>query len=277
VAYHQSLQILKEQGTTSSSLETPFYPLNLLRGVIDYLEIIGAILGIILGYYSISKEKGQRTMQLILTRSVKRTEIIIGKLLGNFALIGTVILLIMAIIIVGLWVVGGTMLSAAELVKLVLAMGLAVFYVLLFFCLSSFLALVMKNQSRSLMIGLVIWLVIVLIIPQIGDTMDPDNQVQGGFFKYMGLSRPEEKAVLTHFSTYENIRNAIEQTSVTKNFERADFALLGIKVDYNGKTIRDILKDQLANIIWLLGYLFIGITANYYLINKRDAITGVGT
>lgn len=77
-----------------------------------------------------------------------------------------------------------------------------------------------------------IWLLFVLIIPQIGDTMDPDNQVPGGLFAALGIPKAQEHAVLAHFSAYDTLRNGLEMTSVTKHFERLSFALLGIKSTY---------------------------------------------
>ena len=37
------------------------------------------------------------------------------------------------------------------------------------------------------MVALGIWLVVVLILPQIGDTLDADNQLPGGLFAALGL------------------------------------------------------------------------------------------
>lgn len=44
------------------------------------------------------------------------------------------------------------------------------------------LASTTRRLNTALIVALVLWLVVVLIVPQIGDTMDPDNQVPGGLF-----------------------------------------------------------------------------------------------
>ena len=40
----------------------PLRPLQLLRPVVEYLEIIGAVIAIALGYLSVARERGNRTL-----------------------------------------------------------------------------------------------------------------------------------------------------------------------------------------------------------------------
>jgi ABC-2 type transport system permease protein len=94
----------------------------------------------------------------------------------------------------------------------------------------------------------------VLIVPQIGDTMDPDNQVPGGLFAALQVKKPDEKKVLAHFKTYENLRNGLEETSLTKHFERGSFAVTGIKDKYNGKSLGFIADAKRSDIEWMLFY-----------------------
>src|SRR3712207_7739249 len=44
---------------------------SLLRGLIEYIQIIGAVLAIGLGYLSIARERTGNTLRLILTRPVR--------------------------------------------------------------------------------------------------------------------------------------------------------------------------------------------------------------
>jgi len=268
--YQSSLITLQNLGKAPIEVQQVF-PLTLLRGFIDYIEIIGAILGILLGYYSIAKEKNQRTLQLLLTRPVKQSDIFMGKLLGNLAIIVSVLALVGVIAWLSLAFIGGITLQTSEIAKLSLALLFSVGYLIFFYCLSLILCMSVKSLSQGLMLCFTIWLVIVLIIPQIGDTMDPDNQVPGGLFKSMHLNKDQEKQVLAHFSGYETVRNAIEELSLTKHYERLSFALLGIKDVFNGKSLVYIFEMELNDVLWILGWLFAGILASYYLMTRRDA------
>jgi ABC-type transport system involved in multi-copper enzyme maturation permease subunit len=271
--YQKSIQALKESGKIIAFSEPQFSPLKLLRGFVDYLEIIGAVLGIVLGYYSIAKEKNRRTLQLILTRPVKRADIISGKLLGNTLLIGTTVIFIGIISWLSLVFIGHAALSGLENIKLLIVILLSIIYVVMFFSLSSFLSLKMKNLSNALIICFVIWLVFVLIIPQIGDTMDPDNQVPGGLFKSLNLDKPHEIQVLSHFSSYETNRDYLEQSSITKHYERASFAFLGIKDEFNDLPLSDIFAKKWIDLLVVFIFTILCIIGNYYMIYRKDTLS----
>ena len=64
-----------------------FFPLKLLRGFIEHIEIIGSVLGIILGYRGAAVERGNSTVALILSRPVSPRTLLAGKALGAIALI----------------------------------------------------------------------------------------------------------------------------------------------------------------------------------------------
>jgi len=273
--YNISVQILKSVGKTAEIPPTPeFYPLTMLRGVIDYLEIIGAIIGIILGYLSIAKEKGKKTLQLILSRPLKRPAIISGKIVGNSLLLLTVLLIVGVFIYFIICGLGKVIFLPVEFLKLLFILFLSYLYMLFFYSLSSTLSISIKSLPNALIIIFAIWLIFVLIIPQIGDTMDPDNQIPGGFFQSMHIAKLQEKEILAKFSTYETTRNALEEISLTKRYERTSFALLGIKPEYNGKNIGLIFHDEWKNISWQLGCLIAVLLFQYIVLSNKNYILG---
>ena len=231
-----------------------FFPLQLLRGVIEYIQIIGAVIAIGLGYLSVARERSGNTLPLILTRPVRGRELFLGRLLGATALITTILVATAVISVIVIGLVGGRWLSGAELIRLTIAFGTAVVYMLLFYALGTWLSARSTVVANGLVVALVIWLSVVLIIPQIGDTMDPDNQVPGGLFAALQVQKPDEKKVLAHFKNYETIRNGLEETSLTKHYERLTFAVTGIKDKYNGKSLRSIAVAKRSDIGWLVFY-----------------------
>jgi len=86
-------------------------------------------------------------------------------------------------------------------------------------------------------------LAMLLIIPQIGETMDPDNQVPGGLFATLQIQKPDELKVLANFAAFDGIRNGLEVSSITKHFERRSFAFLGIKDKYNLQPLGIVWAD----------------------------------
>ena len=136
---------------------------------------------------------------------------------------------------------------------------MATIYAATFFVMSFTLSLWMKNTGNALLVAFVIWLLLVLVAPQIGDTMDPDNQVAGGVFRQLQVPRDEEARIRASYGTFEMIRTGIEAVSLTKHFERFSFAVLGIKDSYAGNPLGPILVEKKGEIFWII-FSFLGLT-----------------
>jgi ABC-type transport system involved in multi-copper enzyme maturation permease subunit len=256
LTYIESRDLLLSLGKSAADLVAPaFYPLKLLRGFVEHIEIIGAVLGIVLGYRAAAVERGHSTLALILTRPLSQSTFLGGKLAGNAFLIITALAITFTIGAIALAVISGVGLSPTDLLRITIVFAAASVYVISFFLLGFILALSMKRLPTALLLSFAIWLVLVLIAPQIGDTMDPDNQVAGGVFRVLGVAKPDQIEILKSFKTYETIRDGIEEASPAKHFERFSFAVLGIKDIFNGQPIATIVADRVANVWSLLGIL----------------------
>lgn len=269
--YNAALAQLTQAERLGAVLSAPqYYPLQMLRGAIEYLEIIGAVIALVLGYLAISKEKGTNTSRLLLTRPVSQAALVGGKVLGNSALILSLLGIIFIFIIGAITSIGHVFFSGTELAKLAFTFLFTYLYLAFFFCFSMMLTLFSKDLPRALMLSFTLWLVFVLIIPQVGDTMDPDNQVPGGFFSSMHVTQDQQVQIIGQFKHYENLRNALEVSSIEKHFERLSFAMLGIKTTYNDKNIGFILQDKWIDLSLLILFYFIGIGFAYaFATNKR--------
>lgn len=269
--YQAYLAQAKAAGATVTAAPK-FFPLQLLRGVIEYVEIIGAVLAIGLGYLSVARERTGNTLRLILTRPVRGRDLFFGRLLGAAALITTILIATAALSVVLIGTVGNRWLDGAEFVKLAITFGVAIVYMLTFYALGTWLSARSRIVANGLVVALVIWLSVVLIIPQIGDTMDPDNQVPGGLFSALQVKKPDEKKVLAHFSTYEKVRNTLEETSLTKHYERFTFAVTGIKDKYNGKPLDVIVHAKRTDLESLTLYLALLSSLMWFGLRRESVI-----
>ncbi len=269
--YKNALLKLQRSGQTVENLSEPqFYPLQLLRGAIEFLEIIGAILAIVLGYLSVAKEKGNNTLQLILTRPISRLSIFLGKLLGNALLLISVSGTVFVGISLVIEIFGKTALTGEQYFRIFLTFIFTIIYLLIFFSISALLSTLLKSLPNALIISFVIWILFVLIIPQIGDTMDPDNQVPGGLFNSLHIAKADQLVILEKFSRYEKTRDNLEQTSLTKHYERLAFAILGIKDTYNGKSLNFVFNDRMGDAWWIsLASILFGIAGAMVFAKKQ--------
>lgn len=240
-------------GKDAATIPDPaFYPLKLLRGFVEHVEIIGAIIGILIGYRAAASERGRQTLALIVTRPIAQWQFLAGKVLAGTAIISAGLVLAFVVAGAAVILISGVILSPDDVGRLAITMSAAGLYTLAFFLLGFVTALWAKKLPNALLLAFTVWLSFVLIAPQIGDTLDPDNQVAGGVFKQLQIAKPQQIEILQSFSTYETIRNGIEVASPTKHFERLSFAVLGIKDTYAGQPLMPILAEKASDLVWLL-------------------------
>lgn len=233
---------------------SPLALLSLLRGAMEYVEILGAVIAVALGYLTISRERANGTMPLLRSRPVTPGEQAVGSALGALAVLSTLVASTAVVAVLCLGVIGRDWLSWGQGLQLLVAYLAAIVYMGVFYAVGVVATARSRVATTGLMVALGIWLLVVLIIPQIGDTLDADNQVPGGLFAALGLDRNGETAVLAHFSGYEHVRNWIEEASVSKHFERFAFAMTDVKDKYRGFTLGQLLTEKRNDIGWLAFY-----------------------
>lgn len=251
--YEAAKQTLLALGKQMGTIANPeFYPLKLLRGAVEQIEIIGAVIGILVGFRGALAERQKQTLALVVTRPVSPITFISGKVIAGFALISASLLAVFSALTLALTFTSGIQLTADDLVRIAWVWGLSSLYITTFFLLALGLTLYLRRPSSALLGSFILWLLLVLIAPQIGDTLDPDNQVAGGVFKQLHIPKAEQEQIKKGFAGYETLRNSIEAASVTKHFERASFAILGIKDTYTGKPLKPILAEKQSDLWWIL-------------------------
>ncbi len=262
LAAYQAYQAAAQANGLNHIAPSPFAALSLLRGAMEYLEIIGAVIAIALGYLTVSRERTNRTLPLIRSRPVTAGELATGSMLGALGVIATLVAVTAAIGVVCVGAFGHDWINATQALKLLLGYLAAILYMGAFYCLGAIATAKSRVAANGLMIALGIWVIVVLVLPQIGDTMDADNQIPGGLFKALGLGHNDEVRILTHFTTYERIRTWTEEASLAKHFERFSFAITDVKERYRPFGLPWLLGQTRNDIAWLIAWsaaLFAGL------------------
>jgi ABC-type transport system involved in multi-copper enzyme maturation permease subunit len=240
-------------GKSAASIKPPeFYPMRLLRGAVEQIEIVGSAIAILIGFRAAAAERGRQTLALILTRPLRRWQFTGGKIVAGLGLLAFGLGVVMGLCAVLLHLMSGIGLTGNDLGRIGLVWAVSVVYMASFFLAAFLLTLHLPRPSTALLIAFALWLVIVLVAPQIGDTMDPDNQVAGGVFKALSISRPDQLEIMKTYAGFEAVRNGIEVASITKHFERFAFAVLGIKATYAGLPLGPILSEKALDILWII-------------------------
>lgn len=263
---------LRQAGSAVTPHQPELFPLKLLIGGLEYLEIIGALLAIIVGYGMVAKEKTRGTLDLLFSRPLKPSSVGLGKISALFVIWFTFCAILYLAIVIVLFVIGGATLGGTDLLRLMITLALSWVYLTFWSALAVGLASRTRQLSTALVLGLTIWLTVVLILPQIGDTMDPDNQVPGGLFNSLQVTASQQKTVVSHFTGYESSRNYIEAASVEKHFERATFGSTGVKDIYNQQPISYVFKRLWPNMLAILLWATAGIVWALSQCRKKQLI-----
>jgi ABC-type transport system involved in multi-copper enzyme maturation permease subunit len=251
---------------------SPLAVLALLRGALEYLEILGAIIAITLGYLSVSRERLNRTLPLLRSRPLTGAELATGSFLGALAIFATLIATTALAGVVSLGLIGHDWISTIQVLRVALACLAALLYLSAFYCLGAIATAKSRVPVNGLTVALGIWLVVVFVLPQIGDTLDADNQLPGGLFQALGLDHDGELAVLTHFTGYERVRTGIEEASLAKHFERFAFAMTDVKERYRPYGLSWLLNETRNNIAWLFAYAVLLFAALRRTLSRQQPI-----
>jgi ABC-type transport system involved in multi-copper enzyme maturation permease subunit len=251
--YDAAKATLLALGKSADSIKPPeFYPMRLLRGAVEQIEIVGAAIAILIGFRAAASERGRQTLALILTRPLNRWQFISGKIVAGVGLLALGLAVVLGLCSVLLHLMSGIGLTGNDVSRIALVWVLSVVYMASFFLVAFVLTLHLRRPSTALLVAFTLWLIIVLVAPQIGDTMDPDNQVAGGVFASLSISRPDQLEIMKTYAGFEAVRNGIEVASITKHFERFAFAVLGIKATYAGLPLGPILTERVLDILWII-------------------------
>lgn len=145
-------------------------PIPILVPLFDMGAIIGVILSllaILFGYDALVSEKEGGTMKLMLSNSVSRSQVLIGKWIGGY--ISLLLPLAISALISLLIVIMDPMVvfHGSDWLALVLIFLGAMLYLSIFFAIAYFISAISRSFGAAALISLCAWLFIVLILPNV--------------------------------------------------------------------------------------------------------------
>lgn len=135
---------------------------------LDWTFIIGLIMNfmaILFTYDAISGERETGTLSLLLSNSVSRATVLLGKFIGAFL---TILIPLFIGILLNLMVVNASRLvslSGDEWTRVGIIFVISALYISIFLWLGLFISSQFSNSSSSLLVLLLIWIVFVVLIP----------------------------------------------------------------------------------------------------------------
>lgn len=198
-----------------------------LFSLLQFVAFFGPLIGIVLGFDSINRERIQGTLIKILSQPIHRDAIINGKFIASLI---TVAIMLLAIILVvtgfGLCILG-VVPGAEEIVRLALFYILSLFYIGFWLALSHLFSVGFRSITTSALASFVLWIFLSFFLPLLGDV------VAKGMTAQEAGNRPEVELLIRQ----NVIKETIELGSVMSLYTKAS-ALL---VDPTRKTASSIV------------------------------------
>ncbi len=169
-AYQDIVQLLKAQGATSFPSPPEIFPLSVLRNIISYVSMIGAVVAIFLGFETFSGERSNGMLKLIAVRPVYRDQIVTGKLLGGGAVIGLLLGIILIFNLALFVMVSGLTPNINEMIRLLLFFLLAFAYMMAFYIATLYVSIKTNDSGFGFMLMMIIWITISFVLPQLADS-----------------------------------------------------------------------------------------------------------
>lgn len=150
------------------TLATTGNPLLAIIGALDVVHVIQiflSLLAILFACESISGEKEEGTLALMLTTNVSRMQVVIGKFLGGITVFNIPIFLGFLGLVIFFIASEHVQLTEVDWVGLIGTWMASLFYIAIFYLIGMAISCYTHNTSTSLIYSLFIWTLLVIILP----------------------------------------------------------------------------------------------------------------
>ncbi|GGF39862.1 ABC transporter permease [Echinicola rosea] len=156
---------LREVVAKAKDIDDLFLYLKLLtttEGVLPpfhvFLNFLGPLLGIGLGFDAINSEQQNGTLTRVMAQPVYRDNLLLSKFTGSLLLVGVLLLCLSLLMIGGGMVLTGIMVEAEEVLRILAFTLLCTFYVGFWLALAILLSIIFRQPSTSALAAIGIWL-----------------------------------------------------------------------------------------------------------------------
>ena len=161
---------IKMESYTGGSREiylNPFLKLFLAPNIFYIISIVVSLFSLLFVFDSICGEKEQGTLKLMLTNSVSRATIIIGKWVGGF--VAAVLPFIISLLIAFIYIIfsGVITLSLELAITLLLFIIVTLVYISFYFNLGIFISTMTSRSSTALIVAVFVWTTLALVYPNV--------------------------------------------------------------------------------------------------------------
>ncbi len=259
MAFNDSYNLLVSQGATSLPIKPQLYPLSILSNIVTYINMLGAVVSIYLGYEMISGEKSNGTYKLISVKPLYKDQIISGKILGGSIVLLILLSIILVFNLILFMFITSSALSIAETIKLGLYFLLAFTYLFFFFILALYTSIKFKDSEYGFLLLMIIWMIVSFVIPELANT-------QKNFSYAVNVATQSLSAIPTDTA----LSNLINLISPATQLQLLGENLLQVVPNSALDSAINILINHSMSIVMIISPAFIFTALTYLSIQKEE-------
>ena len=240
-AYSDIVELLKSQGSQAFPPKPELYPLAILRNIIRYVSIVGAVLAIFLGFDTFSGEKENGTMKLLLSRPLYRDQLITGKLLGGGLVIGLLLIVTLFFNTILFSLVSGLSPGFAEISRLFTFISVAFCYMMSFYIATMFVSIKTSDRTFGFLVMLILWVTVSFVIPQLAESQ-----------RTYAYAMNATAQTVTQVPADTVLSKTIEIFSPTVHFQNIGNDLLQAVSETANSSVGYILQKRLLILLYML-------------------------
>jgi len=222
-------------------------PLAILNNMVVYILVIGALLGIVVGYSAFIRERKAGVFKILFSKPISKYEFILGKMAGTLLTMALVVAVSFVISLVSTSVVSSHILSLSDTVRLLLFYAFSLGYIFVFSMIGLFFAAYSRSESLALLAPVVVWILISFAIPQLNSAVGPTAL----------LNPTSSQAKLPQSQFFTTVRAIVHPFSISEDFKSVG---------------RSLLQGDISSypVLSLLMYLTATTGGCFYIMKKYD-------
>ncbi len=232
---------------TFSSNYTSYSAMNYLSLLAVFLTDYGSLIALAIGFFAISNELRDHTINTLLVKPLYRDTVINGKLLGATAFLLSVILGSTIFYTAGLLMVYGDGFSAyimSYFIEVPAVILISLIYVMIFFSISMFLSIIIKEDIFALFACVLVWFFFLDILPNVLIAGNLSLILQGGF--------------------------SSQEQQVNSFIALLSPASIRAKIFWNASDIFIAISQNMFEVVKLLLYMILATVSSYIAFIRRD-------
>ena len=250
-----------EQQAQKQGSDNPFLSIFLSIDVIFVFKIVLSALAILFAYNTISGEREDGTLKLVLSNPIPRDTLIFGKYLGGMLSLFPIVVMSFTVGIVIAYASPATDFDVAELLRLVMVLVVSLLYVSICYLLGLLLSVWTKTAATTLILAMFIWGILTIVHSNVATFAvtkfppyqpQPEKEVLKQIGKIWEDFREERDAhILKEFGYKHPIHAIMTEGNMTLGMDTKTAGGIGFEEIYTPKPIHKMDTSKYQEI---LGY-----------------------